>query len=118
MAGELNRGEIWQYTFKAPDKRRPVVIISRQEVIPLLRTVIVAPVTSTIRGSPAEVALGVDEGLKHASAANLDRVQTVDKARLRRFIGRVPASKMPLLCLALARATGCDGVPTVKPAVW
>ena len=84
MAGRLNRGEIWQYTFKAPDKRRPVVIISRQEVIPLLRTVMVAPITSTIHGSPAEVAVGVDEGLKGASAANLDHVQTVDKARLSR----------------------------------
>lgn len=108
MAGHLNRGEIWQYTFKAPDKRRPVVIISRQEVIPLLRTVMVAPISSTIHGSPAEVVVGVDEGLKHTSAANLDHVQTVEKARLDRFIGRIPASKMPRLCRALARAAGCD----------
>ena len=108
MAGKLNRGEIWQYTFTAPDKRRPVVIISRQEVIPLLRTVMVAPITSTIHGSPAEVTVGVDEGLKLASAANLDHVQTVDKARLSRFVGRVPANKMRQICLALARATGCD----------
>ncbi len=108
MAGELNRGEIWQYTFKAPDKRRPVVILSRQEVIPLLHTVMVAPITSTIHGSPAEVVVGVDEGLKRASAANLDRVQTVDKARLSRFIGRVAANKMRWICLALARATGCN----------
>ena len=107
MAGKLNRGEIWQYTFKAPDKRRPVVIISRQEVIPLLRTVMVAPITSTIHGSPAEVTVGVDEGLK-PSAANLDHVQTVDKARLSRFVGRVGANKMRQICLALARATGCD----------
>ena len=108
MAGELNRGEIWMYTFKAPDKQRPVVIISRQEVIPLLRTVLVAPITSTIHGSPAEVAVGIDEGLKHASAANLDHVQTVDKSRLQRFIGRLPASRMRQVCAALARATGCD----------
>ena len=108
MAGGLNRGEIWQYTFKAPDKRRPVVILSRQEVIPLLNTVMVTPITSTIHGSPAEVVVGVDEGLKHTSAANLDHVQTVDKARLSRFVGHVPASKMREMCLALARATGCD----------
>jgi mRNA interferase MazF len=108
VAGKLNRGEIWQYTFTAPDKRRPVVIISRQEVIPLLRTVMVAPITSTIHGSPAEVTVGVDEGLKLASAANLDHVQTVDKARLSRFVGRVGANKMRQICLALARATGCD----------
>ena len=108
MAGELNRGEIRMYTFKAPDKQRPVVIISRQEVIPLLRTVLVAPITSTMHGSPAEVAVGIDEGLKHSSAANLDQVQTVDKARLHRYIGRLAPSKMRQVCGALARATGCD----------
>ena len=108
MAGELNRGEIWLYTFKAPDKRRPVVIISRQEVIQLLRTVLAAPITSTIHGSPAEVAVGIDEGLKHPSAVNLDHVQTVDKARLHQFIGRVTDGKMRQICRAVARATGCD----------
>ena len=108
MAGRLNRGEIWQYTFKAPDKRRPVVIISRQEVIPLLRTVMVAPITSTIHGSPAEVAVGIDEGLPGASAANLDHVQTVDQARLSRLVGRLPESRMREVCRALACATGCD----------
>ena len=108
MAGELNRGEIWMYRFKSPDKQRPVVIISRQEVIPLLRTVLVAPVTSTIHGSPAEVTVGIDEGLKRDSAANLDQVQTVDKARLRRFVGRLTEGKMRQVCGALARATGCD----------
>ena len=114
MARELNRGEIWLYafkapeTFKAPDKRRPVLIISRQEVIQLLRTVIVAPITSTIHGSPAEVMVGVDEGLKHPSAVNLDHVQTVDKSRLRQFIGRVDAGTMGQVCRAIACATGCD----------
>ena len=64
----MNRGEIWSYRFKSPDKRRPVLVLTRQEVIGLLRTVMVAPVTSTIRGAPSEVALGVEEGLKHVSA--------------------------------------------------
>ena len=85
-----------------------MVVISRQEVIPLLPTVMVAPITSTIHGSPAEVAVGMDEGLKRASAANLDHVQTVDQARLSRFVGRLPEGKMRQVCLALARATGCD----------
>ena len=55
MARAVNRGEIWTYRFKAPDKRRPVLVLSRQEVIPLLHTVMVAPVTSTRRGLPSEV---------------------------------------------------------------
>ena len=48
MARSVNRGEIWMYRFKAPDKRRPVLVLSRPEVIELLHTVMVAPITSTI----------------------------------------------------------------------
>lgn len=95
------------YRFKAPDKRRPVVVLSRQEVIPLLHTVMVAPITSTRRGSPSEVALGQEEGLKHESAASLDHVQTVEQSRLVVFVGTVPVAKMRRICQALAIATGC-----------
>ena len=105
----LNRGEIWLYTFKSPDKRRPVVVLSRQEVIPLLRTVMVAPITSAIRGAPSEVVVGIDEGLKAASAINLDHVQTVEKRLLRHFVGTLPRDKMNQVCHALAIATGCAG---------
>jgi hypothetical protein len=54
MARDIVRGEIWQYAFTRPDKRRPVLVLSRQDVIGLLHTVMVAPVTSTIRGAPSE----------------------------------------------------------------
>ena len=107
MARELNRGEIWLYTFKPPDKRRPVLIISRQAAIRFLRTVVVAPVTSTIHGSPAEVEVGFDEGLKHRSAVNLDHIQTVDRSLLRQFVGTVDAGTMRKVCRAVAVATGC-----------
>jgi mRNA interferase MazF len=78
------------YEFAAPDKRRPVVILSRQAVIPLLRTVMVAPITSTVHGVPSEVVVGPEHGLKRSSAINLDHVQTVDKARLRSFVAHLP----------------------------
>ena len=111
MAGELTpaprRGEIWQYRFKAPDKRRPVVVLTRQEVLPLLRTAMVAPITSTIRGLPSEVPVGVDEGLKHDSAVNLDHVQTVEQRLLQHYIGSLSEAKMRQVCRALALATGC-----------
>lgn len=107
MARDLNRGEIWLYSFPAPDKKRPVLVLTRQEVIPLLSTVMVAPVTSTIRGAPSEVSVGVEEGLKHASAVNLDHVQTVEKKRLRRFVGSLGREKMGEVCRSLAIATGC-----------
>jgi mRNA interferase MazF len=103
----VSRGEIWLYRFKSPDKRRPVVVLSRQEVIPLLHTVMVAPVTSARRGAPSEVYLGPDEGLKQESAANLDHVQTIEQSRLVTFVGTVGPAKMREICAALAIATGC-----------
>ena len=108
MAERLNRGQIWLYTFKAPDKRRPVLILTRSDVIGLLETVMVAPITSTVRGSPGEVVLGVKEGLKHRSAANLDHVQTVRKDQLHSFVGTVTPDLMADICRALMIATGCD----------
>ncbi|TDI44254.1 MAG: type II toxin-antitoxin system PemK/MazF family toxin [Acidobacteria bacterium] len=107
MASRLSRGEIWMYTFSPPNKRRPVLVLTRQEVIGLLRTVMVAPITSTIHGAPSEVLVGIDEGLKRDSAINLDHVQTVDKNRLKRFIGTVGNEKMIAVCKALNIATGC-----------
>jgi mRNA interferase MazF len=104
---DLNRGEIWLYEFKRPDKRRPVLVLTRQEVISLLRTVMVAPITSTIRGAPSEVVVGVGQGLKHDSAVNLDHVQTVDKKRLRKYVGHLDRDGMSRVCRALAIATGC-----------
>jgi len=104
----INRGEIWNYRFKAPDKRRPVLILSRQEVIPLLHTVMVAPITSTRRGAPSEVPVGIKEGLKHESAVNLDHVQTVEQTRLVSFIGSLDVAQMRRVCRALAVATGCS----------
>lgn len=108
MARAVNRGEIWQYRFKVPDKRRPVLVLSRQEVIPLLHTVMVAPITSTRRGAPSEVPVGANEGLKHDSAVNLDHIQTVERARLVSFVGSLGAAHMRHVCRALAVATGCS----------
>ena len=107
MAREVNRGEIWTCAFKAPDKRRPVLVLTRQEVIGLLHTVMVAPITSTIYGAPSEVRVGIGEGLKHESAVNLDHVQTVEQSRLVGRVGHLGAAKLREVCHALAVATGC-----------
>ena len=107
MARRVARGEVWAYAFRKPDKRRPVVVLSRPEAIDVLHTVMVAPVTSTIRGIPSEVVVGIDEGLKHDSAVNLDHVQTVEQTRLSRYVGRLGPEKMRAVCRALAIAAGC-----------
>jgi mRNA interferase MazF len=109
VADRVNRGEIWLFTFKPPDKRRPVLVLTRQEVIPLLSTVMVAPITSAIRGAPSEVLVGTEEGLKAPSAINLDHVQTVDRRLLAHYVGTLSGPKMTAVCRALAIATGCAG---------
>ncbi len=90
-----------------PDKKRPVLILSRPALIPLLHTVTVAALTSTLRGSPTEVELGVSEGLKQVWCVNLCNLFTVRKTQLRRFVGTVGPTKMQAVCRALGVACGC-----------
>ena len=107
MARRVRRGEIWLYHFRAPDKIRPVLVLTRNAVIEHLHTVIVAPITSTARDIPTEVAVGVQQGLKRESRIVLDHVFSVEQARLRQFVGSVDEQKMAAVCRALAIATGC-----------
>jgi mRNA interferase MazF len=108
MATDLKRGSIWMYKFKKPDKLRPVLILSRQDVIGLIDTVIVAPITTTIYGVPSEVIVGIDQGLKHDSAVNLDHIQTVSTSKLNDYIGSLDRRMMAEVCRALMIAAGCD----------
>jgi mRNA interferase MazF len=108
MARRLSRSEIWLLERRRPDKRRPVVVLSRPSLVTLLQTVTVAAVTSTRCGSPTEVELGVDEGLKGPSCVNLCNVFTVMQSDLRQFFGSVGPEKMRAICRALSIATGCD----------
>lgn len=102
-----SRGEVWLYRFDSPDKRRPVVVLSREELLPLLRTAMVAPITSNYRGSPSEVLLGIEEGLKEPSSVNLNHVHTVRQRGLHHYVGTLSEEKMQEICHALAIATGC-----------
>jgi mRNA interferase MazF len=108
VAEEIARGEIWLLEMRKPDHRRPVLVLSRPVLIELLHTVTVAAITSTARGSPTEVPVGVEEGLKHPSCANLANVHTVKKSDLRRYVGVVGRDKMQEVCRAIAVALGCD----------
>jgi len=104
----IERGDLWLYRFPTPDKRRPVVVLTRNEAIPFLDLLLVAPITSTVRDIPSEVPLGIQHGLKAPSVANLDHVQVARKAGFERWIGRLDAVMMRRLCAALAVATGCS----------
>jgi len=108
MAREVSRGEIWMYTFDASDKRRPVIVISRQTLLDVLHTATIVPITTTRHGSPTEVELGVEDGLKTVSCADLANIQTVNQRDLTRYVGTARPEKLIELCRALAIASGCD----------
>lgn len=99
------RGEVWLARL---DKVRPVVVLTRDPLGGLLHAVIGAPVTSTVRGLSTEVPLGLDDGLRIESVANLDNLQLVARSRLVRRVGRARPSTMRSLCRALAIAVGCE----------
>ncbi len=108
MARDLSRGEIWLYAFRAPDKRRPVLVIGRQKLLDVLETATVVPISTKLHGSPIEVELGVEDGVKTVSCANLANIQTVRKRDLSRYVGAVRREKLSEICRAIAIATGCD----------
>jgi mRNA interferase MazF len=100
------RGEIWWG--EAPDaKGRPYLILTRNEAVPVLRTILVAPVTRTIRGIPTEVPVGVEEGLPAEGVAALDNVLTFPKALLVRRMGALSPERRSEPCEALGAATDC-----------
>jgi mRNA interferase MazF len=97
----MRRGEIRWYTFKRPDKRRPVLVITRDSILDYLSEVTIAPVTSTIRDIPSEVLLTRQDGLISDCAVNCDHIQTVSKAKVGALITHLSSSKMAQVAEAI-----------------
>lgn len=104
----MQRGDIRWYRFANPDKRRPVVILTRDSVIAYLGELTVAPVTSTVRDIPSEVLLSSLDGMPRDCAINLDHIQTVSKGRIGGLITTLSAEKLAQLRKALLFALGFD----------
>jgi mRNA interferase MazF len=102
----MTRGEIRWYRFHQPDKRRPVVILTRDSVLAYLGEVTIAPITSTIRDIPSEVILETGDGLPSRCAINLDHVQTVPKHRLGAIVATLSQERMVAIREALFFALG------------
>ncbi len=102
----MRRGEVRWYKFSPPDKRRPVLVLTRDAVLEYLGDVTVAPITSTIRDIPSEVQLYKEDGVLQDCAVNCDHVQTVSKARLGALVTTLSAAKMREVCNAVAFALG------------
>jgi len=109
MAARLERGQVRLYRFPPPDKQRPVLVLTRDSAIAYLTRVTVAPITSSIRGVPSEVAVGPDDGMKRPCVVNLHNVVTVSKENLGRRVGQLDERRMREVCDALGFALGCGG---------
>lgn len=96
----MKRGEIRWYKFLPPDKKRPVLILTRDSVLEYLREVTIAPITTTIRNIPSEAYLSRADGVPEDCVVNCDHLQTVSKKRIGPLITSLPESKM----MAVGRA--------------
>jgi mRNA interferase MazF len=108
VAGGIARGDVRLYQFAPPDKKRPVVVLTRDSAIAYLSSVTVAPITSAIRGVPSEVVLGEEDGMKAPCAVNLHNAVTVSQQRLGERVARLGSVRMAEICAALRFAAGCD----------
>jgi len=102
----MKRGEIRWYRFRAPDKRRPVVVLTRDSILEYLSEVTIAPITRTIREIRSEVIVGPEDGVPQYCAINLDHVQTVSKDQLGGVVATLTSARMSEVREALLFALG------------
>lgn len=107
----MKRGDIRWYIFQPPDKRRPVLILTRNSAIAFLTNVTVAPITTNLRNIPTEVLLTPeDDGVLTECAVNLDNLQTVRQDHMGALITTLSASRMREMERALCFALGIDAL--------
>ncbi len=98
------QGDVWWA--EAEDKRRPVLLVTRTEAIPILTWIVIAPITRTIRGIPTEIALHPDDGLTTACVAAFDNLQPIRKSYLTELAGSISGRRSEI-CRALAALADC-----------
>ena len=104
----MRRGDVYWYSFAPPDKRRPVLLLTRDSAIPVLNAITVAPITSTVRDIPTEVVLTREDGMPAVCAANFDNLQTVPKHKLGGRIARLGTGRLAEVAKALSFALALD----------
>jgi mRNA interferase MazF len=103
----MKQGDVYWYRFHAPDKRRPVLILTNNSAISYLNSVTIAPITSTIRGVPSEVLLNPsDDGVLRKSVVNAHNLQTIQKERLGELITQLSTERMREVREAIEFALG------------
>jgi len=101
----VKRGQVRWYTFKAPDKRRPVLILTRNSAVGFLTALTIVPITTTVRDIPTEIFLSREDGLFTDCAVNLDNIQTVPKSRIGALITYLSPTRMDQVCRSRLQRT-------------
>lgn len=104
----VRRGDICWASLPDEEKRRPVLVLTRDEAIPVMQRVVIAYLTTKIRSIPIEVRLDSNDGLPRECVVNFDNLRTVSCALLSEPITTLSGPRMHEVCRALAIATGCD----------
>lgn len=102
----MRRGDLW--LGEVGGKPRPVVVLTRDEVIDVRANVTVAEVTTQARGLAVEVPIGPDAGVDQDSVVNCDGIHTIAQSRLTRQLGAVPDDELDDICQSVSIAIGCD----------
>lgn len=103
---DFGHGDIW-WADLADEKIRPVVVLTRRRIAARLSSVVVAPITSTVRDIATEVPVGAAEGVQDGSVANVDNIQLLSTGRLLHRAGRIGPDRWPEFCRAVATMMGC-----------
>ena len=102
----MRRGEVRWYTFAAPDKRRPVLLLTREPMVARLNDVSVVSITSIIRNLDVEVRLSTDDGMPADCVVNCDQIQTLPRHKLGEVITELSAAKLDEVERAVLYALG------------
>ncbi|MBW1809947.1 MAG: type II toxin-antitoxin system PemK/MazF family toxin [Deltaproteobacteria bacterium] len=105
----MKRGEVRWYKFAKPDKKRPVLILTRDSILDYLGEVTVAPVTTTVRDIPSEVALSKHDGMSRYCAVNCDHIQTVSRGKIGSRVTTLSNEKMSHIAKAIVFALNLRG---------
>ncbi len=100
----MKRGQIRWYKFSHPNKKRPVLLLTRNSIIPYLGEVTIAPITTTIRNIPSEVYLSKQDGMSRVCVINCDHIQTVSKSKIGALITTISDNNMSMVSKSISFA--------------
>lgn len=102
----IARGDIRWFRFASPDKRRPVLVVGRPDVLPSLSQIPVIPLSTQTRGLPWELPLGPEDGLPSQCVLKPEWIRTVERSHLGPLIAQMGEDRLPEVRVVLIDVLG------------